>query len=131
MWFKCSDPPPFCGSTKLFPCFLVADLHQDFSVFNGSVVKIPLAQAKCIFFLIVQSMFCEHITCLYSVNDILPSSAVVQFHVFPQIKTTLLNSHSSCPWLNTSSSHFMLASHVSPVPPIPTICHNGIHENII
>ena len=102
----------------------------------GSVVKIPLAQAKCIFFLhsSIDIFPCENIPCpmSYSINDMLPSSAVVvQFPFSPKDQNNMLYSNSSCPWLNQSSSHFMLASHVSPVPPIPTICQNGIHENII
>ena len=58
----------------------------------GSVVKIPLAQAKCIFFLhsSIDIFPCENIPCpmSYSINDMLPSSAVVQFPFSPKIKQT-------------------------------------------
>ena len=72
--------PPFCGSTTQFPSFFVADLYQEFSVFNMvQLLKYHWLKQSAYFFSIVQSIFSlvktSHVPCLYSINDMLPSSA--------------------------------------------------------
>ena len=60
--------PPFCGSTTQFPCFFVADLYQEFSVFNMvQLLKYHWLKQSAYFFSIVQSIFSlvktSHVPC--------------------------------------------------------------------